>query len=171
MQQSFTLRRYFTAQGTASFLAAQSALIQGAQERGLPIARVFHEHAHSDSSDPFCGRQNPGGASGEREHQSRMSQQYLAYAQWSADLQRHTLEQRWQSQQDIQAGRRDALGGAVRLRDPGTGETFEATASDRYHFRVNGAQRPTVLGSDSDFKPVSNLDLTRLLQIGTEVAR
>ncbi len=117
------------------------------------------------------GRQNPGWASGEREHQSRMSQQYLAYAQWSADLQRQTLEQRWQSQQDIQAGRRDGLGGTVRLRDPSTGETFEATASDRYYFRVNGAQRPTVLGSDSDFKPVSNLELTRLLQIGTEVAR
>ncbi len=90
-------------------------------------------------------------------------------------MQRQTLEQRWQSQQDTQAGRRDLLGGTVRLRDlgtgTGTGETFEATAGDRYHFRVNGAQRPTVLGSDSDFKPVSNLDLTRLPHIGTEVAR
>ncbi len=62
VQQSFTLRRYFTAQGMASFLAAQNALTQGAQERGLPIVRVSHGQAHSDSSDPFCGRQNPGGA-------------------------------------------------------------------------------------------------------------
>lgn len=53
VQQSFTRRPYFSAQGMAPFLAAQNALIQGAQERGLPIVRVFHGHAHSDSSDPF----------------------------------------------------------------------------------------------------------------------
>ena len=66
-------------------------------------------------------------------------------------------------------GVRDILGGTVRLQDPTTGETFEAAAKDRYFFRVQGADRPTAVGSGTDFKPVGDVDLTRLLMIGTEV--
>ena len=36
-------------------------------------------------------------------------------------------------------------------------------------WRHVGTDRPTALGSDTDFKPVRELDLTRLLKIGTEV--
>jgi hypothetical protein len=114
-------------------------------------------------------RENPAWAAGEREHQLRMGQQYQAYLAWSRDLQRQTVEQRWLSDEARQRGVRDVLGGTVRLKDPATGETFEARASDRYHFRVRQAGRPTALGSETDFKPVSDLDLTRLLRIGTEV--
>ena len=65
---------------------------------------------------------------------------------------------------------RDILGGTVRLTDPGTGETFEASARERYYFRINGADRPTAIGSETGFKPVPDVDMTRLLKIGTEVA-
>lgn len=117
-------------------------------------------------------RQNPQWASGERDHQQRMSAQYQAYLDWSRDLQQRTLAQRWNSDEERQRGVRDILGGTVRLRDPTSGETFEASARDRYYFRVvnaKDAQQPTVLGSDTDFKPVSGLDLTRLLRVGSEV--
>ena len=107
---------------------------------------------------------------GEASHQSRMSGQYQAYLRWSQDLQQKTIAQRWQSDEARQRGVRDILGGTVRLQDPNTGETFEASAQDRYYFRVKGADRPTAIGSDTDFKPVRDLDLTRLLKIGTEVA-
>ncbi len=114
-------------------------------------------------------RENPQWAAGEASHQSRMSGQYQAYLRWSQALQQKTIAQRWQSDEARQRGVRDSLGGTVRLQDPNTGETFEASAQDRYYFRVKGADRPTVIGSDTDFKPVRDLDLTRLLKIGTDV--
>jgi len=114
-------------------------------------------------------RENPQWAAGEADHQRRMSTQYQAYLRWSQDLQQQAIAQRWQADEARQRGVRDLLGGTVRLQDPTTGETFEATAQDRYYFRVKGADRLTALGSDTDFKPLRDLDLTRLLQIGTEV--
>ena len=117
----------------------------------------------------LSGRENPQWAAGEREHQQRMGQQFQAYMNWSRQLQQQTLEQRWLADDARQRGMRDILGGTVRLKDPSTGESFEAAAQDRYYFRVKGTQRPTALGTDVDAKPVSDLDLTRLLRIGTEV--
>ena len=114
-------------------------------------------------------RENPQWAAGEASHQSRMSSQYQSYLRWSQDLQQKTIAQRWQADEARQRGVRDVLGGTVRLQDPTTGETFEASAQDRYYFRVKGADRPTAVGSDTDFKPVRELDLTRLLKIGTDV--
>ena len=114
-------------------------------------------------------RENPQWAAGEADHQRRMSSQYQAYLRWSQDLQRKTITQRWQADETRQRDVRDLLGGTVRLQDPTTGETFEASAQDRYYFRVKGADRPTAIGSDTDFKPVRDLDLTRLLKIGIEV--
>lgn len=113
--------------------------------------------------------ENPQWAAGEREHQQRMGQQFQAYLAWSRSLQQQAIEQRWLSDEARQRGLRDILGGTVRLKDPTTGETFEASAQDRYYFRVKGAGRPAAIGTDSDFKPVTDLDLTRLLKIGTEV--
>jgi hypothetical protein len=117
----------------------------------------------------MSGRENPQWAAGEREHQVRMGQQYQAYLDWSRRLQQQTLQQRWLADDARQRGMREILGGTVRLHDPSTGESFEAGAQDRYYFRVKGTQHPTAIGTDSDFKPVSDLDLTRLLKIGTEV--
>lgn len=114
-------------------------------------------------------RENPQWAAGEADHQQRMGQQYQAYLRWSQELQQKTIAQRWQADEVRQRGVREILGGSVRLQDPGTGETFEASTRDRYYFRVKGADRPTATGSDTDFKPVRDLDLTRLLKIGTEV--
>lgn len=89
---------------------------------------------------------------------------------WSRQLQQQTLEQRWLADAARQRGMRDILGGTLRLQDPGSGETFEAAAQDRYHFRVKGTQVPAAIGTDTDSKPVSDLDLTRLLRIGTDVS-
>lgn len=113
--------------------------------------------------------ENPQWAAGERAHQMRMGQQFQAYLNWSRNLQQQTIEQRWLADEARQRGMRDILGGTVRLQDPTTGETFEASARDRYYFRVKGADRPTAVGTETDFKPVTDLDLTRLLKIGTEV--
>ena len=117
----------------------------------------------------LSGRENPQWAAGEREHQQRMGQQFQAYLNWSRELQQQTVQQRWLADEAHQRGMRDILGGTVRLQDPSTGESFEAAASERYYFRVKGTQRPTAIGSDVDVKPVRDLDLTRLLRIGTEV--
>jgi len=114
-------------------------------------------------------RENPQWAAGERDHQVRMGQQFQAYLNWSRNLQQQTIEQRWLADEARQRGMRDILGGTVRLQDPTTGETFEASARDRYYFRVKDADRPTAIGTETDVQPVTNLDLTRLLKIGTEV--
>ena len=114
-------------------------------------------------------RENPQWAAGEADHQRRMGSQYQTYLRWSQDLQQTTITQRWQADEARQRGVRDILGGTVRLQDPTTGESFEASAQDRYYFRVKGADRPTAIGTDTDFKPVRDLDLTRLLKIGIEM--
>jgi hypothetical protein len=115
------------------------------------------------------GRENPQWAAGEREHQARMGQQFQAYLDWSRQLQQHSIAQRWLADEARQRGVRDILGGTVRLRDPGSGENFEATGHDRYYFRVKDARRPTAIGTDIDSKPVTDLDLTRLLRVGLDV--
>lgn len=112
---------------------------------------------------------NPAWAQGERQHGLRLGQQYTAYLQHAQQLQQQTIAQRWASQDAIQRGRRDVLGGTVRLQDPQTGEVFETTASDRYYFRVTQADRPTVLGSEVDTRPLPQVDLRRLLQVGVDV--
>lgn len=120
------------------------------------------------------GRENPQWAAGEAAHQQRMSRQYQDYLRWSQQLQQQAIAQRWQADVARQRDVRDGLGGTVQLKDPASGETFEASASERYYFRVKGVARPTVIGSDTDFKPafqpVAHLDLARLLRIGIEVS-
>jgi nicotinamidase-related amidase len=54
VQQSFTRRPYFTPTEVADFLAAQNALIAGAQAAGMPIVRVLHINPQGDASDPFA---------------------------------------------------------------------------------------------------------------------
>ncbi len=115
------------------------------------------------------GRENPQWAAGEREHQQRMGQQFQTYLHWSQQLQQKAIEQRWQADEARQRGVRDMLGGTVRLQDPSTGESFETAATDRYFFRVKGAGPPAAIGTESDFEPLRNVDLTRLLRIGAEV--
>jgi nicotinamidase-related amidase len=53
VQQSFAHRPYFRPEGVAEFFAAQNALIEGFQARGLPIVRVLHVDPGSAADDPF----------------------------------------------------------------------------------------------------------------------
>lgn len=113
-------------------------------------------------------RENPGWAAGEREHQIRMGQQYQAYLAWSRDLQQKSIAERWRADEMRQRDVRDMLGGTVRLLDPTTGETFETAAQDRYFFRIKGTNVPSAVGTETDFRPIADVDLTRLLRIGVE---
>lgn len=98
-----------------------------------------------------------------------MGQRWTDYLAYSAGLQRKTIESRWAADEARQRGTRDMLGGTVRLQDPQTGEVFETTARDRYYYRVNPADKPTAVGTDTDFNPAPQLDLRKLLQIGVDV--
>jgi nicotinamidase-related amidase len=53
VQQSFTRRPYFSAEGVPAFLAAQNRLIEGFAAKGLPIVRVFHVSPGGDATDAF----------------------------------------------------------------------------------------------------------------------
>lgn len=53
-QASFQHRPYFTHRDMPAYLAAQNALIQGAQATGLPIVRIFHVDGPPDASNPFA---------------------------------------------------------------------------------------------------------------------
>lgn len=112
---------------------------------------------------------NPAWAQGERQHELRLGRQYLDYLHHAQRLQQQTIEQRWAADEAVQRGRRDVLGGTVRLQDPQTGEVFETTARDRYYYRLTQADRPTVVGSDVDARPLPQVDLRRLLQLGVDV--
>lgn len=51
VQESFRYRPYFSAHDVPAYLEAQNALVRGAQQRGIPIVRVFH--VESDPSSAF----------------------------------------------------------------------------------------------------------------------
>ena len=53
-QASFQHRPYATDRDIPAYLAAQNALIQGAQAAGMPIVRVFHVDGPNDASNPFA---------------------------------------------------------------------------------------------------------------------
>ncbi len=52
-QASFLHRPYSTDRDMPAYLAAQNALIQGAQAAGIPIVRVFHTDGPDEASNPF----------------------------------------------------------------------------------------------------------------------
>lgn len=54
VQASFTQRPYYRDEGRESFLAAQNALIEGAQAHGWPMLRVLHHSPGGAASDPFA---------------------------------------------------------------------------------------------------------------------
>lgn len=53
-QESFRQRPFFTERDLPGYLAAQNALIAGAQKAGLPIVRVFHVDGPTEASNPFA---------------------------------------------------------------------------------------------------------------------
>ena len=53
-QASFQYRPYFDEREMPAYLAAQNALIQGAQEAGMPIVRIFHIDGPLDAANPFA---------------------------------------------------------------------------------------------------------------------
>ena len=128
-----------------------------AGETGMVLARAIG-----------TSRENPRWRSGEAAHQTRMTAQYQEYAAYSANLQRQTIESRWASDVARQGGMRDILGGTVRLKDPVTGESFETGGQSRYYYRVVNAGGNTAVGTDTDFNPVAELDMRRLLQAGVD---
>jgi hypothetical protein len=142
------------ADGIHGFIAPASS----AAQTGAALARMMGSF-----------RINPNWAAGEREHERRMGKQWTDYLAHSARVQQQTIEQRWAADEAKQRGMRDILGGTVRLQDPQTGEVFETAARDRYYYRVNPADQPTAIGTDTDFNLAPQLDLRRLLQIGVEV--
>jgi nicotinamidase-related amidase len=52
-QESFRVRDYYTEQGMTAYLEAQNALIEGALQRGIRIARVFHCDGPAVASNPW----------------------------------------------------------------------------------------------------------------------
>lgn len=54
VQQSFTRRPYFRADGVTGFLAHQNALIAGAAAQGIPVVRVFHVDPPESADNPFA---------------------------------------------------------------------------------------------------------------------
>ena len=53
-QASFQHRPYSTERDMPAYLAAQNALIQGAQAAGMPIVRILHVDGPEDAGNPFA---------------------------------------------------------------------------------------------------------------------
>jgi nicotinamidase-related amidase len=53
-QASFLHRPYSSNRDMPAYLAAQNALIAGAQQAGMPIVRIFHVDGPVDASNPFA---------------------------------------------------------------------------------------------------------------------
>jgi nicotinamidase-related amidase len=53
VQESFRHRPFFSANDVPAYLAAQNALIEGAQGANMPIVRVFHRDGPALPSNPF----------------------------------------------------------------------------------------------------------------------
>jgi nicotinamidase-related amidase len=53
VQESFRRRPYFTERDVPAYLAAQNALIEGCETRGVPIVRVFHVDGPKSPENAF----------------------------------------------------------------------------------------------------------------------
>lgn len=53
VQESFRHRPFFTERDLPAFLQAQNALIEGADARGVPLLRVFHQAGPDAPGNPF----------------------------------------------------------------------------------------------------------------------
>ena len=53
VQESFRHRPFFSEHDLPTYLAAQNALIEGAQAVNMPIVRVFHRDGPAVTSNPF----------------------------------------------------------------------------------------------------------------------
>ena len=53
-QESFRHRPYSTEQDVPAYLAAQNALIEGAQAQGIPIVRIFHVEGPKEVGNPWA---------------------------------------------------------------------------------------------------------------------
>jgi nicotinamidase-related amidase len=54
VQESFRHRPYFTEEGLQAYLAAQNALIRGAEAAGWPVVRVLHSDGPKTADNPFA---------------------------------------------------------------------------------------------------------------------
>lgn len=54
VQQSFTVRPYWTLDDVPAFLEKTNALLAGAATRGVPIVRVFHTDGPASADNPFA---------------------------------------------------------------------------------------------------------------------
>jgi nicotinamidase-related amidase len=54
VQESFRHRPYFTERDVGAYLAAQNALIEGAQARGIAIVRIFHVDGPKEAGNPWA---------------------------------------------------------------------------------------------------------------------
>jgi nicotinamidase-related amidase len=54
VQQSFTVRPYWSAEGVAAFLDRCNALVRGCAERGVPVVQVFHTDPPDSADNPFA---------------------------------------------------------------------------------------------------------------------
>jgi hypothetical protein len=113
-------------------------------------------------------RLNPAWFAREMQANAEAIQRNLEYRNHVAQLQQQTLNDRWASQDRQIRQMRDVLGGTVRLADPVSGETFEARAGARYYYRITDANPPAAIGTDVDSQPMPQIDMRRLLQVGTE---
>jgi len=54
IQESFRHRPYFTERDLPAYLAAQNALVEGAQKLGVPVVRIFHVDGPRSAGNPFA---------------------------------------------------------------------------------------------------------------------
>ncbi|AVS81960.1 hydrolase [Paracidovorax avenae] len=54
VQESFRHRPFFSEAGLPAYLAAQNALIEGCEARGIPIVRILHSDGPEEASNPFA---------------------------------------------------------------------------------------------------------------------
>lgn len=54
VQESFRQRPYWSEQDYPAFIARSNALIEGAEQLGLPIVRVFHSDGPEHTDNPFA---------------------------------------------------------------------------------------------------------------------
>ena len=54
VQQSFTVRPYWSENGLDTFLQAVNSLVQGCVSQGTPVVRVFHTDGENTPDNPFA---------------------------------------------------------------------------------------------------------------------
>ena len=103
---------------------------------------------------------NPQWFMGEMKMNQQMAQDYQRYLEYSTNLQKETLAERWGSSDRIAEQRGDLLTGVTKVVDPETGNSYKVQSSSKYYWI--DSKNGVIAGTNQPYQP--NWDFKEMVE-------